>query len=164
MKSTDVRFGCRCLGAEQNFWNKLQGDAAESCVPAERRSQMRLIAWCSVREIGAHQAGENKVPDFSSEAGHQEQPASKLQNETLGDFTTTPRVIPISALAMVIGLICAFVALALLRLIGLFTNLFYFGRWSTSLVSPAGNHLGLYSVLAPVAGALIIGVMARYGI
>jgi H+/Cl- antiporter ClcA len=107
--------------------------------------------------------GENKVPEFSSEVGHQEQPASKLQNETLGDFTTTPRVIPISALAMVIGVVCAFVALALLRLIGLFTNLSYFGRWSTSLVSPAGNHLGLYSVLVPVAGALIIGVMARYG-
>ena len=64
---------------------------------------------------------------------------AKLRNETLGDFTTTGRVIPISALAMVIGLLCAFVALALLRLIGLFTNLFYFGRWNTSLVSPAGN-------------------------
>ena len=89
--------------------------------------------------------------------------ASKLRNETLGDFTTTKRVIPISVLAMVIGLVCAFVALALLRLIGLFTNLFYFGRWSTSLVSPAGNHLGMYSVLVPVAAALIIGVMARYG-
>ena len=88
---------------------------------------------------------------------------AKMRNETLGDFTTTPRVIPISALAMVIGLLCAFVALALLRLIGLFTNLFYFGRWNTSLVSPAGNHLGIYSVLVPVAGALIIGVMARYG-
>jgi chloride channel protein, CIC family len=93
--------------------------------------------------------------DKSSEA--------KLRNETLGDFTTTRRVIPISALAMVIGLLCAFVALALLRLIGLFTNLFYFGRWSTALVSPAGNHLGIFSALVPVAGALIIGVMARYG-
>ena len=31
------------------------------------------------------------------------------------------------------------------------------------MVSPAGNHLGLYSVLVPIAGALIIGVMARYG-
>ena len=88
---------------------------------------------------------------------------AKLRNETLGDFTTTRRVIPISALAMVIGLLCAFVALALLRLIGLFTNLFYFGRLNTSLVSPAGNHLGIFSVLVPIAGALIIGVMARYG-
>jgi chloride channel protein, CIC family len=64
---------------------------------------------------------------------------------------------------MVIGALCAYVALALLRLIGLFTNLFYFGRWSTAMVSPAGNHLGIYSVLVPIAGALIIGVMARYG-
>jgi len=31
------------------------------------------------------------------------------------------------------------------------------------MVSPAGNHLGFYSVLIPIGGALIIGVMARYG-
>ena len=99
----------------------------------------------------------------NSSAQAEPNPETKLRNETLGDFTTIPRVIPISALAMVIGLLCAFVALALLRLIGLFTNLFYFGRWNTSLVSPAGNHLGIYSVLVPVVGALIIGVMARYG-
>ena len=83
--------------------------------------------------------------------------------ETLGDFTTTLRVLPISGLAILIGAVCAFVALALLRLIGLFTNLFYYGRWSSAMVSPVGNHLGWFSVLIPVAGALIIGVMARYG-
>ena len=85
------------------------------------------------------------------------------RNEELGDFTTTLRVIPISLLAMCIGVLCAYVALALLRLIGLFTNLFYFGRWGTDMVSPAGNHLGYWSVLVPVGGALIIGVMARFG-
>src|SRR5208337_4288404 len=73
------------------------------------------------------------------------------------------RVVPISLLATGIGVVCAFVALALLRLIGLFTNLFYFGRWSTAMVSPAGNHLGLFSVLVPIGGALMIGLMARYG-
>src|SRR5437879_5958455 len=88
---------------------------------------------------------------------------SNTHHEELGDFTTTPRTLAISALAMGIGALCAFVALALLRLIGLFTNLFYFGRWSTTMVSPVGNHLGVYSVLVPIAGALIIGVMARYG-
>lgn len=31
------------------------------------------------------------------------------------------------------------------------------------MVSPAGNHLGVFSVLVPIGGALIIGVMARYG-
>jgi CIC family chloride channel protein len=85
------------------------------------------------------------------------------RNEELGDFTTTWRVLPISLLAMGIGVLCAFVALVLLRLIGLFTNLFYYGRWNTAMVSPAGNHLGAFSVLVPIAGALVIGVMARYG-
>jgi H+/Cl- antiporter ClcA/CBS domain-containing protein len=85
------------------------------------------------------------------------------RNAELGDFTTTLRVLPISLLAMGIGVVCAYVALALLRLIGLFTNLFYYGRWATDLVSPAGNNLGYWSVLVPVGGALIIGVMARFG-
>jgi CIC family chloride channel protein len=62
------------------------------------------------------------------------------QHEELGDFSATLRVLPISALAIGIGALCACVALALLRLIGLFTNLFYFGRWSTTMVSPVGNH------------------------
>src|SRR3954447_15546513 len=81
----------------------------------------------------------------------------------LGDFTASRRLVPISALAICIGIIGAFVALVLLKLIGLFTNLFYFQRWTTQLVSPAGNHLGYWAVLVPVAGALVIGVMARYG-
>ena len=51
--------------------------------------------------------------------------------DKLGDFTMTPRALPISGLAIVIGFVSAFIALALLRLIGLFTNLFFFQRWST---------------------------------
>ncbi len=81
----------------------------------------------------------------------------------LGDFTTDKRVIPISLLAIAIGLIGTVVAWALLRLIGLFTNLFYYHRWNTALVSPAGNTLGAWAILVPVAGSLVIGLMARYG-
>jgi len=82
---------------------------------------------------------------------------------TLGDFTTTWRVLLLSCLASGIGVLSAFVALALLKLIGLFTNLFFFQRWDTTLVSPAGHTLGLFVVLVPIVGALIIGLMARYG-
>ena len=46
----------------------------------------------------------------------------------LGDFTTTPRMIVISLLAIAVGVLSAFVALILLRLIGIFTNLFFFQR------------------------------------
>ena len=85
------------------------------------------------------------------------------RERTLGDFTTTYRVIPLSLAAVAIGVVTGYIAWALLRLIGLFTNLFYFGRWSTSFVSPAQNHLGVWAVLVPVGGSLIIGLMARYG-
>src|SRR6185503_17128526 len=81
----------------------------------------------------------------------------------LGDFTTSPRVISISLLAIAIGFVAAFIAAALLKLIGLCTNLFFFQRLSTELVSPAGHHLGPFVVLVPVAGALLIGAMARWG-
>jgi chloride channel protein, CIC family len=83
--------------------------------------------------------------------------------ESLGDFTTAARVIPISLIAIGIGLVASFVAWFLLRLIGLFTNIFYYQRWDTALSSPAGNHLGVFAVAVPVVGSLIVGLMARYG-
>lgn len=81
----------------------------------------------------------------------------------LGDFTTTRRVVPISLLAVLIGGFASIVALAQLSMIGLFTNLFFFQRWSLAPASPADHDLGRLVVLVPVAGALIIGLMARYG-
>src|SRR4051795_284344 len=81
----------------------------------------------------------------------------------LGDFTTGYRVITIGAIAIGIGVVSAYVALVLLKLIGLFTNLFFFQRWSTAVASPANHTLGAFVILVPIAGALIIGVMARYG-
>src|SRR6204780_3846455 len=83
--------------------------------------------------------------------------------DKLEDFTMNSRVLAISGLAILIGFVSAFIALALLRLIGVFTNLFFYQRWGTSMVSPAGNHLGLWEIAVPVVGAVIIGFMARYG-
>jgi CIC family chloride channel protein len=87
----------------------------------------------------------------------------KSSLEELGDFTTTVRVIPISLVAIGVGILSSYVAWILLKLIGLFTNLFYYGRIQASFVSPAGNHLGAYAVAVPVIGSLIVGLMARYG-
>src|SRR5262252_1940427 len=85
------------------------------------------------------------------------------QAHGLGDFTTTPRLLTVSILALAIGALSAVVALALLKLIGLFTNIFFFQRFQTDMVSPAGHHLGWFVVVVPVIGGLIIGLMARYG-
>jgi chloride channel protein, CIC family len=81
----------------------------------------------------------------------------------LGDFTATPRMIMIGLLAIAIGVVSAWVAKGLLLLIAFFTNLFFFQRISLAAVSPADNTLGPWILLVPVAGALIIGAMARYG-
>jgi len=83
--------------------------------------------------------------------------------EQLGDFTTTARTIPVGLLAIAIGVVSAVVAKLLLALIDIFTNLFFFHRISTAHVSPADHTLGLLAVGVPVVGALVIGVMARYG-
>ena len=81
----------------------------------------------------------------------------------LGDFTATPRLVGLAALAVGIGAAVALVALALLDLIGLITNLAYFGRWSTAFVAPDPSRLGAWSILVPLAGGLVIGLMARFG-
>jgi chloride channel protein, CIC family len=69
----------------------------------------------------------------------------------------------ISFLAAAIGLLAGLVAFALYKLIGLFTNLFFFHRWSTVFVSVRNHQLGAWVILVPVIGGLIVGVMAKYG-
>lgn len=80
-----------------------------------------------------------------------------------GDFTANPRLIFISAIAPVVGALCALVAVALMWLIGFFANLFFYQQLSAAFRSPVDNQLGLAVVLVPALGGLIIGLMARYG-
>jgi chloride channel protein, CIC family len=75
----------------------------------------------------------------------------------------TFRMLLVSCLAAAIGLIAGIVAFALYKLIGLFTNLFFFHRWSTDFSSAQHNHLGWLVIVTPVIGGLIVGVMAKYG-
>ena len=81
----------------------------------------------------------------------------------LGDFSATRRMLPVTAIAVAIGILSGYVAFGLLELIGLFTNLFFYQRFEWGLVGPANHTMGALVVLAPVAGTLIIGLMARYG-
>jgi chloride channel protein, CIC family len=73
------------------------------------------------------------------------------------------RIALVSFLSAAIGLVAGLVAFALYKLIGLFTNLFFFHRWSTDFVSVRYHHLGPWVILVPVLGGLVVGVMARYG-
>ena len=81
----------------------------------------------------------------------------------LGDFTTRPRVLTISAIAVVVGFGGVAAAVVLLSLIQLATNIAYFGQFSFAPLKMEHHHLGAWAVLAPIVGALIVGLMARYG-
>ncbi|MDB5775699.1 MAG: hypothetical protein JWP38_1832 [Herbaspirillum sp.] len=79
------------------------------------------------------------------------------------DFATDTRVLTIALIAAAIGACCTLAAYVLLKLIGLFTNLFFYQSFSFVARSPAGHHLGAWVILLPPAGGLIIGLIARFG-
>ncbi|PYK62172.1 MAG: chloride channel protein [Verrucomicrobia bacterium] len=82
----------------------------------------------------------------------------------LSDFSTDKRVLVLSLVGLGIGAVSAVVAAALVWLIALITNLTFYHRLSTNpAATPVGHHLGYFVVLAPMMGAMIIGLMARYG-
>jgi len=83
-------------------------------------------------------------------------------DDSLRDFTATPRVLQLAAMAAVAGSMGAGAAWCLLRLIAFFTNLAYWGRLSTAPASIPAT-LPLWSIFIPVLGSLVIGLMARYG-
>jgi H+/Cl- antiporter ClcA len=84
-------------------------------------------------------------------------------HDKLRDFTADHRLLILAAMAVVVGTTGALAAWVLSRLINFVTNLAYFGVISGASVTIAGNHLGPASILIPVVGCLIIGLMARYG-
>ena len=83
--------------------------------------------------------------------------------DRLRDFTTDARLLILTPMAAVIGALGALVAYALVWLIGAITNLVYYHRFDTTMVSPAAHTLGGWAVLVPAVGGLVVGLMARYG-
>src|ERR1700683_3944821 len=73
------------------------------------------------------------------------------------------RMVLISFLASGIGLLAGLIAFILYRLIGLFTNLFFYHRFAADFASARLNHLGPWVIITPVIGGIIVGFMAKYG-
>ncbi|OBQ74724.1 chloride channel protein [Mesorhizobium erdmanii] len=85
------------------------------------------------------------------------------ENDHLRDFTTDARVLTIATIAVVVATAGLFAGISLLKLIRLATNIAYFGQFTLADLKLQDTPLGLAAVMVPVIGALIIGLMARYG-
>jgi len=86
------------------------------------------------------------------------------QSNRKGQFGVAlePEVIKICLFALGVGLVAGLVAQGLLELIHLFTNIFFYGKFSFAITNPAGNHLGLWVILIPSIGALVVGTMIHF--
>jgi chloride channel protein, CIC family len=73
------------------------------------------------------------------------------------------RMVLMSFLAAGVGLIAGLIAFVLYKLIGLFTNIFFYHRFAADFISARHNQLGLWVIPIPVIGGIIVGFMAKYG-
>lgn len=73
------------------------------------------------------------------------------------------RVFLLSLQAVFNALVIGIIAKGLVMLIDLITNISFYHRVSFEPATPAHNSLGWWVVLVPVAGSIIIGIMARFG-
>lgn len=81
----------------------------------------------------------------------------------LADFTPNPRLLLLTAMALVVGTGGVFAAWALNKLIALATNIVWFGHLTTTPAVMAEAQKTPWMVAAPAVGGLVIGLMARFG-
>jgi chloride channel protein, CIC family len=88
----------------------------------------------------------------------------EFQSNKKGQFGVAlePEVIKVCGCALLVGLIAGLVAEALLQLIYFFTNLFFYGKLSFAVTSPAHHHLGAWVILIPPIGGFLVGLMIYY--
>jgi H+/Cl- antiporter ClcA len=85
------------------------------------------------------------------------------ENFQLKTFYNKTRLITVSLLAILVATCISFIAKFLVHLISFVTNIFFYGKASVQLSSPANNHLGIWVIIIPVLGGLVVGLMAVYG-
>lgn len=73
------------------------------------------------------------------------------------------RVFYLSVQVILNAVLIGIIAKVLVYLIDGITNLAFYGRLSLEPAGPAGNHLGGAVVLIPILGAVVVGLMARFG-
>lgn len=73
------------------------------------------------------------------------------------------RLLQISLLSVAVALIISVIAKFLVLLIDLVTNIAFYGTFDFNFRSPADHHLGLFVIVLPAIGGLLVGLMALFG-
>lgn len=73
------------------------------------------------------------------------------------------RVFYLSIQAVINAVIIGFIAKIMMALIAFMTNLCFYGKISLQEAAPSTHLLGLWVILIPVLGGLVVGIMARFG-
>lgn len=73
------------------------------------------------------------------------------------------RLLQISLLSISVALLISIIAKGLVLLINLVTNICFYGNFDFSFNSPANNHLGLWVIILPALGGILVGLMALFG-
>ncbi|HLY61104.1 MAG TPA: chloride channel protein [Terriglobia bacterium] len=94
--------------------------------------------------------------------GNRYSPPRKFMGLREFGIALDPSVLKVSFYAVAVGFVSGIVAQGLLELIYLFTNIFFYGRWSFSVTYPVHNHLGAWVILIPPIGGLLVGLMIHF--
>ena len=73
------------------------------------------------------------------------------------------RLIKICLMCIAVAVAISLIAKFLVTLINVVTNIAFYGKFDLGFNSPANNHLGIWVVLIPAIGGIIVGFMALYG-
>lgn len=73
------------------------------------------------------------------------------------------RLAILSGFAVAVAICISFIAKGLVYLINLITNLSFNQKWSIEPGNPGSHHYGLFVIIVPAIGGVIVGLMALYG-
>lgn len=108
--------------------------------------------------------------DHTAKHSHNRIPISLSLNETMSlnninqaQAGNKKRLAVMSGFAVAVAICISFIAKGLVYLINLFTNLTFNYTWSFAPGHPGDHHYGLFVIIVPAIGGLIVGLMALYG-
>ena len=86
-----------------------------------------------------------------------------VEDDVKNNIFLKKRLLRISLLSIGVAIAISLIAKVLIYLIDLVTNIAFYGTFDFEFHSPAENQLGLWVIVIPAIGGVLVGLMALYG-